>query len=360
MNIEVLNLDKTTYVQLKRAGVREAEELITRGKEIQLLAPSAYRQAIRKYDDLRGDAHMRALRVHQEIMVSGTTAATNLWTMCQKLKEMRDEKLYKELGYQTFEAYCEEEVGMTRMNVYRYIAIAENIKLKNVTSMLQIGMTKLSLLAQLTEPQQQEITEAVDLEDVSVRQLKEEIAKLKEESESKEGKIKALTEGLSKAQMRAQKANMENMRLEEENMRLEEENKELRARPVDVAVVDNSDSERLLRETIKSLEAENIRQNEEMDRRYLEDRRELERLKASEVQAIRDEYEKKLEELKSQAAPAEPDEMQKAEVEFQAYYRMAQTAVNALIDFVNFARIRTFTEKTGELLVTSAGELEEV
>lgn len=353
MNIEVLNLDKTTYVQLKRAGVREAEELITRGKEIQLLAPSAYRQAIRKYDDLRGDAHMRALRVHQEIMVSGTTAATNLWTMCQKLKEMRDEKLYKELGYQTFEAYCEEEVGMTRMNVYRYIAIAENVKLKNVTSMLQIGMTKLSLLAQLTEPQQEEIAEAVDLEAVSVRQLKEEIAKLKEESESKEGKIKALTEGLSKAQMRAQKANMESMRLEEEN-------KELRARPVDVAVVDNSDSERLLRETIKSLEAENIRQNEEMDRRYLEDRRELERLKASEVQAIRDEYEKKLEELKSQAAPAEPDEMQKAEVEFQAYYRMAQTAVNALIDFVNFARIRTFTEKTGELLVTSAGELEEV
>ena len=38
MNIEELNLDKTTYVQLKRAGVSEAEELITRGKEIQLLA----------------------------------------------------------------------------------------------------------------------------------------------------------------------------------------------------------------------------------------------------------------------------------------------------------------------------------
>lgn len=353
MNIEELNLDKTTYVQLKRAGVNEAEELITRGKEIQLLAPSAYRQAIRKYDELRGDAHMRALRVHQEIMVSGTTAATNLWTMCQKLKEMRDEKLYKELGYQTFEEYCEEEVGMSRSNVYNYISIAGKIKSENVQSIGHLGMTKLSLLAQLTEPQQQEITEAVDLEEVSVRQLKEEIAKLKEESESKEGKIKALTEGLSKAQMRAQKASMENMRLEEEN-------KELRARPVDVAVVDNSDSERLLRETIKSLEAENIRQNEEMDRRYLEDRRELERLKASEVQAIRDEYEKKLEELKSQAAPAEPDEMQKAEVEFQAYYRMAQTAVNALIDFVNFARIRTFTEKTGELLVTSAGELEEV
>lgn len=353
MNIDILNLDRTAREQLKRAGVKEAEELITRGKEIQLLAPSAYRQAIRKYDDLRGDAHMRALRVHQEIMVSGTTAATNLWTMCQKLKEMRDEKLYKELGYQTFEAYCEEEVGMTRMNVYRYIAIAENIKLKNVTSMLQIGMTKLSLLAQLTEPQQQEITEAVDLEAVSVRQLKEEIAKLKEESESKEGKIKALTEGLSKAQMRAQKASMENMRLEEEN-------KELRARPVDVAVVDNSDSERLLRETIKSLEAENIRQNEEMDRRYLEDRRELERIKDAEVQAVRDEYKKKLDELKSQAVPAELDEVQKAEAEFQAYYRMAQVAVNALIDFVNFAHIRAFTDKAGEMLVKSAGELEEV
>lgn len=354
MNIEELNLDKTTYVQLKRAGVSEAEELITRGKEIQLLAPRAYERAVKAYDAVKPQAlspHERAEQLHQQIIMSGTLAAHNLWDMCQKLKEMRDEKLYKELGYQTFEEYCEKEVGMSYRNAYRYITIAENTK--NMTSMSCLGMTKLSLLAKLSETQQQEITEAVDLEEVSVRQLKEEIAKLKEESESKEGKIKALTEGLSKAQMRAQKANMENMRLEQEN-------KELRDRPVDVAVVDNSDNERLLRETIKSLEAENIRQNEEMDRRYLEDRRELERLKAAEVQAIRDEYEEKLEELKSQTAPAEPDEAQKAEAEFQAYYKMAQVAVNALIDFVNFARIRTFTEKTGELLVTSAGELEEV
>lgn len=52
MDIEELNLDKTTYVQLKRAGVNTAEELETDGKRIKLLAPGAYRRAVAKYNEL--------------------------------------------------------------------------------------------------------------------------------------------------------------------------------------------------------------------------------------------------------------------------------------------------------------------
>ena len=71
---------------------------------------------------------------------------------------MRDSKLYKELGYQNFENYCEQEAGFSRMNVYRYISIAENLPQDFVTSMLQIGMSKLTLLATLDEPQRKEQT----------------------------------------------------------------------------------------------------------------------------------------------------------------------------------------------------------
>lgn len=46
MNIEELNLDKTTYVQLKRAGVNTVEEIEKDWKRIQLLAPSAFRRAV--------------------------------------------------------------------------------------------------------------------------------------------------------------------------------------------------------------------------------------------------------------------------------------------------------------------------
>ena len=61
--------------------------------------------------------------------------------------------------------------GFSRVNAYKYISIAENLKLKNVNSSLQIGVTKLSLLASLSEEKQAEVAETVDLESVFVRDL---------------------------------------------------------------------------------------------------------------------------------------------------------------------------------------------
>ena len=122
-----------------------------------------------------------AYELNQRIIAAAQMAQKSLYEMCVLLKQMRDGKQYKVLGYQSFEDYCEEEVGMNRRNAYRYIAVIENIK--NVTSMSQIGMTKLSLLASLSESQQEEIQQAVNVEDVSVRELKAEIARLKEEKQ---------------------------------------------------------------------------------------------------------------------------------------------------------------------------------
>ena len=122
-----------------------------------------------------------AYELNQRIIAAAQMAQKSLYEMCVLLKQMRDGKQYKVLGYYSFEDYCEEEVGMNRRNAYRYIAVIENIK--NVTSMSQIGMTKLSLLASLSESQQEEIQQAVNVEDVSVRELKAEIARLKEEKQ---------------------------------------------------------------------------------------------------------------------------------------------------------------------------------
>lgn len=122
-----------------------------------------------------------AYELNQRIIATAQMAQKSLYEMCVLLKQMRDSKQYKVLGYYNFEDYCEEEVGMNRRNAYRYIAVIENIK--NVTSMSQIGMTKLSLLASLSESQREEIQQTVNLEDVSVRELKAEIARLKEEKQ---------------------------------------------------------------------------------------------------------------------------------------------------------------------------------
>ena len=137
-------------------------------------------------NDIITDQYKKAAELNQRIIFTAQMAQKNLYDMCVLLKEMRDDKLYKELGYNNFEDYCENEVGMNRRNAYRYIAVIENIK--NVTSMTQIGMTKLSLLASLSESQQEEIQEKVNVENVSVRDLKEEIKKLKEDKEAAEKK----------------------------------------------------------------------------------------------------------------------------------------------------------------------------
>lgn len=49
------------------------------------------------------EQHRQAVELHQKIMISANLAQQNLFEMCMGLKTMRDNKLYKELGYSNFE-----------------------------------------------------------------------------------------------------------------------------------------------------------------------------------------------------------------------------------------------------------------
>lgn len=315
-------------------------------------------------NELSLSQHEQALSLHQRIMTSGSLAAQNLWDMANALKEMRDGKLYKELGYQNFESYCEEMVGMTRRNAYHYISIVEKISSENVKSISQIGMTKLSLLAKINDEQQAEIAETVDLESVSVRELKEEINKLKgwnkDLGAAKDRAVAAQTsleEEINR--LKGEKMLVENAKAKleneiadaaDENARLERENKELRERPVEVAVMENSDNERRLKETIKALEAENYRQNEMMDRKNIEDRRKFEADKKAEIAAIREEYEEKL-----RAAQSGED---KDKQEFKVFLVMAHDALDRLISAAS-GKDAIYKAKIKELLTAAERRLED-
>ena len=85
------------------------------------------------------EQHCLAVKLHQNIMASASLAQQNIWDMCEGLKKMRDDKLYKELGYQNFGDYCENEVGMKRSNAYNYISIVEKISKENVPGKLPRG-----------------------------------------------------------------------------------------------------------------------------------------------------------------------------------------------------------------------------
>ena len=79
--------------------------------------------------------YAKAVDLDRKIKVSAQLAQQSLYDMCMGLKEMRDGKLYKELGYSTVEDYTENEVGLSRFIAYKYAAIAD---MKNVESIQQI------------------------------------------------------------------------------------------------------------------------------------------------------------------------------------------------------------------------------
>lgn len=128
------------------------------------------------------DKYTEAYNLNVRICVNAQMAQQNLYEVCKGLKEMRDGKLYKELGYHNFEDYCENEVGIKRAQAYKYVAIGETENVYTSIHFEKLGVSKLSLLAKLDESQREEIQQTVNVEEVSVRELKEQIKKLESEN----------------------------------------------------------------------------------------------------------------------------------------------------------------------------------
>lgn len=199
----------------------------------------------------------QAEALHKQITGYGEVIYQSLYGMCTAIKQMRDSKLYRALGYDTFEAYTEEKLGMKRSQAYNYITIAEKLTEDFVQPVGQIGMRKLLMLTALTDEQRTEITETVDLESVTVRELQAQLNALRKEKQTAEA---AVTEA-KEAQERT-RATLRNIidRKAEQVKSLEERVQELESRPADVAVVDHT-------EEIDKLNAEIARLQEQLSQR---------------------------------------------------------------------------------------------
>lgn len=184
--------------------------------------------------------YIRAVSLNQHIKVHAELAQQSLYEMCKGLKEMRDDKLYRKLEYQNFEEYCIKEVGLERRQAYRLIDIAGNLSENFVTSMSQIGTTKLALLAKLDEPEREEIVQNVDLNNTSVRELKEKISQLETKEQELESKLQEKQEEFDDFKAGAKRR--QNMLLDKTRL-LTEQVKELEARPIEVAVQEPDTSE---------------------------------------------------------------------------------------------------------------------
>ena len=195
--LEDLGLSVRTYNAVKRYGITTVDELSERIDEFCGHAPkfgAEAREAIEKLGSapvqstaqvLSAD-YTKAVSLTRRIKANALAAQESLWELCKGLKEMHDSKLYKELGYSSFEKYTEDEVGIKRHQAQKYIAIAD---MENGDSNHHLGVTKLALLARLDEPQREQIQQNVDVESVSVKELKKEIVRLSDTNAILQGNI---------------------------------------------------------------------------------------------------------------------------------------------------------------------------
>lgn len=284
MKIEDLNLDVRTYNAVRRAGFATVEELRQRMAD----DPDDLRRDIGSgtfetvEEVLAGvqesavilenpEAHARAYYLRDDTKARLSVIEENYYAVCKNMKEMRDGKLYKELGYQNFEDCCNTEFGLKRRQTYKYISIAENLSPDFVHSNAQIGTTKLSLLAMLDEPTREAVTETVDVENTTVKELKAEINKLKAEKSAVMAEKQNVMLALNRSQDETAQAQTELMNAQKEVEQLRQSNAEL-----------TEDNNYLIRRCAEAEEDLEEAQNAPIDHAVLEDtesKKELERVR---------------------------------------------------------------------------------
>lgn len=206
MELHELGLSVRAFNAVCRAEIRTVEELRdryqTEPEKLRLLIGKNHFEEVEKALGTVGDSddvpetavaepqpsvivsesYTRAVSLTRTIIANAQAAQQSLYEVCKGLKEMHDGKLFKELGYTSFEDYTENEVGIKRHQAQKYLAIADMANGDSNHHFEQIGVTKLALLAKLDEPTREAVTETVDVENTTVKELK---AKVKELEQNK-------------------------------------------------------------------------------------------------------------------------------------------------------------------------------
>lgn len=285
--------------------------------------------------------YIKAKDLDRKIKTSAQLAQQSLYDMCMGFKEMRDSKLYKELGYQNFGDYCEQETEIKRSNVYNYIAIAEKLPQNFVQSIGQIGMTKLTLLTTIPEETRTEIIETTDLENTSVRELKAKLAELQEKNKALEednSKLSALESDAEAYKEKISQLESEVKFKSDSIEALESTIDELENRPIDVAVADNSHEINSLMDAMKRMDLDWGLKYRELQEETTKEIRDKNIAHTEEINQIKAEYEKKISEL------SVPETVTVTETEtvtvpdtkkiFRAYFSLVVDSTKKLIEFI--------------------------
>jgi hypothetical protein len=128
-------------------------------------------------------AYQQAIMLTRRIRVNASVAAGAIVSFCKDLAQMRDDKLYIQLGYETFEAYTKKEFDIEQRQAYTYISVYEKYGDTFLQSNSNLGITKLALLAEVSDAERSDFMENNDIAGMSVREIKAMADKLKDTGE---------------------------------------------------------------------------------------------------------------------------------------------------------------------------------
>lgn len=280
--------------------------------------------------------YIKAAELDRRIKTSAQLAQQSLYDMCMGFKEMRDSRLYKELGYSDFGEYCEQEIGFKRSNVYNYIAVVENLPREFVQTSGQIGASKLLLLTKLSDEERTELAENIDLESTTVKELKAKIDILQNERDR-------AVESNAEASHQVFMADKKVLEMKNKVTQLEAEIKELESRPIEVAVETDSKEVANLKDAMRRVDLDWSEKYSKLEEDSLKDHRELlqkaeqaEKDKQDKLSQLREELDRtKAEYEKKLAGKTEITSTQDDKAIFKAYLSTAVDSVTRLVGFVN-------------------------
>lgn len=211
--------------------------------------------------------YQQAQAVHQDLMIQEQVAAQSLTQIAIDLKEIRDRRLYAELGYSDFAEYCEKATKTGKRQAYNLISLVEQYKIDDLSRLSYLGSTKLIALKSLGKDEREELIESGEAEEMSVRELKEKIKELTDKNEQLRFEVTSVTDSDKitqlETELKSKQAEMERVgrdkdsrinslqarlddtgnamrRTSEENEKLKLQIAELEKCPVEVAVAEPS------------------------------------------------------------------------------------------------------------------------
>lgn len=211
--------------------------------------------------------YQQAQAVHQDLMIQEQVAAQSLTQIAIDLKEIRDRRLYAELGYSDFAEYCENATKTGKRQAYNLISLVEQYKIDDLSRLAYLGSTKLIALKSLGKDEREELIESGEAEEMSVRELKEKIKELTDKNEQLRFECTSVTDSEKitqlETELKSKQAEIERVgkdkdskinslqarlddtgnamrRTAKENEKLKLQIAELENRPVEVAVAEPS------------------------------------------------------------------------------------------------------------------------